>query len=205
MRLGVLGPAKDNFIGLARAAQYLVDEAHADRVVYVGDDGALERVVVGWARELVGENPTEEALFKRAAARCAKASAGEIERFVEGERARIRLKVFVSLPSPTSRSIEILDGRVVLFVHDKASLDEEDIAAATLLVFGKATEPMIRRVGARVFVAPGPIGAGGGGSVLLDDGSGGIRMEVISGTGSVTAHDFLSSAAAGKMRVQGGS
>lgn len=204
MRLGVLGPARDNLIGLARAAQYLVDEAHADRVVYMGDDAALERVVVGWARELVGANPTEEALFKRAAARCGKATSGEIERFVEGERARIRLKVFVSLASATSRTIEILDGRVVLFVHDKATLDEEDIVAATLLVFGKSNEPMIRRVGARVFVTPGPIAMGNGGSVLLDDGSGGIRVEVISATGAVTAQDFLAGASSGKVRIQGG-
>jgi hypothetical protein len=203
MRLGVLGPARDNLIGLARAAQYLVDEAHADRVVYVGDDAALERVVIGWARELVGANPTEEALFKRAAARCGKATAGEIERFVESERARLRLKVFVSLPA-TSRTIEILDGRVVLFVHDKATLDEEDIVAATLLLFGKASEPMIRRVGARVFVAPGPIATAGGGSVLLDDGAGGIRVEVISATGEVTAQHYISGAGSGKVRVQGG-
>src|SRR4051812_11213872 len=110
MRLGVLGPARDNLIGLARAAQHLVDEAQAERVVSLGDDTALERVVVGWARELVGANPTEEALFTRAAARCGKATAGEIERFVESGRARLRLKVFVSLASATSRTIEILDG-----------------------------------------------------------------------------------------------
>src|SRR3954454_21416087 len=109
MRLGVLGPAHNNFIGLARAAQYLVDEAHADRVVYMADDGALERVVVGWARELVGADPTEEALFKRAAARGVSASPGEIDHFVEGERARLRLKMFVSLPSGARRAVEILD------------------------------------------------------------------------------------------------
>lgn len=204
MRLGVLGPARENFIGLARAAQYLLDEAHADRVVYVGDDGALERVVVGWAREIVGANPSEEVLFKRAAARCARASADEVDRFVECERARLRLQVFVSLPSATSRTIEILDGRVVLFVHDKATLDEEDIAAASLLVFGKATEPLIKRVGSRVFVAPGPIGVGGGGSVLLDDGAGGVRIEIIAATGAVTAHEHLGAGVTGKMRVQGG-
>src|SRR5271163_1509380 len=108
MRLGILGPAHDDVIGLARAAQLLLDEAHAEKVIYLSDDGALERVVVSWAHEIVGENPSREALFQRAAARCATAAPGEIDQFVEGERARLRLGVFVSLPSGQSRTIEIL-------------------------------------------------------------------------------------------------
>jgi hypothetical protein len=125
-------------IGLARAAQILVDEAHAERVIYVADDGALEQVVVSWASEIVGANPSGEVLFDRAAARCARGTPDEIDLFVEGERARLRLEVFMSLPSGR-RTVEILDGRVVLFVFDKAHLDEEDIVAAQLIVFGKAS------------------------------------------------------------------
>src|SRR3954469_3930868 len=159
MRLGILGPAYDDMIGLARAAQLLLDEAHVEKVLYLSDDGALERVVVSWARDLVGDNPSGEALFERAAERCAAATPIAIDNFVESERARLRLNVFMSLPSGQSRTIEILDGRVVLFVYDKAMLDEEDIAAAQLLVFGKAREPLMRRVGARMFLSPGPIGS----------------------------------------------
>lgn len=205
MRLGILGPAYEDLVGLARAAQYLVDDAQAEKVVYLGDDGALERVVIGWAQEIVGADPREEALFDRAAGRCVKATSEEIDRFVEGERARLRLKVFVSLPGGSSRSIEILDGRVAIFLHDKASLDEEDIAAASLLVFGKSTEPLIRRVGARIFLSPGPIGAPNGGLAVLDDAAGGVRIEILNGAGVVTAQEhFGAPAGAGKMRVQGG-
>src|SRR5262249_40850974 len=127
VRLGILGPANGDMIGLARAAQVLVDEAHAEKVIYVADDGTLEQVVVRWASETVGANPSGEGLFNRAASRCATAAPADIDRFVEGERARLRLEVFVSLPSGQSRTIEILDGRVVVFVYDKAMLDEEDI------------------------------------------------------------------------------
>ena len=204
MRLGILGPACDDMIGLARAAQLLVDDAHAERVIYLAADGALERVVVSWAHEIVGTNPSDEVLFKRAAVRCARAAPDEIDRFVEGERARLRLSVFVSLPSGQSRTIEILDGRVVLFVYDKAMLDEEDIAAAQLLVFGKAREPLIRRVGARIFLAPGPIGCPTGGAALLDDGVGGVRIEIHGPGGVVTAHDQIGGPRPGKMKVQGG-
>jgi hypothetical protein len=204
MRLGILGPAHDDMIGLARAAQFLLDEAHAEKVIYLSDDGALERVVVSWAREIVGSNPSGQALFQRAAARCARAAPGDIDAFVDGERARLRLNVFVSLPSGQRRTIEILDGRVVLFVHDKATLDEEDIAAAQLLVFGKAREPIIKRVGTRVFMSPGPIGSPTGGAALLDDGADGVRVEILGPGGVVTAHTLVGGPRPGKMRVQGG-
>ena len=206
MRLGILGPAGGDMIGLARAAQLLLDEAHAEKVIYLADDGALERVVVSWAHEIVGTDPSDAALFERAAARCAQAEPGAIDHFVEGERARVRLGVFVSLPSGQSRTIEILDGKVVLFVYDKAMLDEEDIAAAQLLVFGKAREPLIRRVGQRVFMTPGPIGCPTGGAALLDDGAEGIRIEVLGPGGVVTAHEHIGGPPRNaKMRVQGGS
>lgn len=205
MRLGILGPAGGDLLGLARAAQFLVDEGQAEKVLYLADDGALERVVVGWAHEIVGSNPTEEALFKRAAARCAKGSPEEIDRFVDGERSRLRLKVYVSLPAEGSRSIELLDGRVTLFVYDKAALDEEDISAASILVFGKSAEPMIRKVGARIFVSPGPIGSPTGGMAILDDGAGGVKIEILDPSGNISAQDLLAATATGnKMKVQGG-
>lgn len=205
MRLGILGPAKGDMIGLARAAQILMDEAHAEKVIYLADDGALEQVVYSWASEIIGSNPSGEGLFKRAAARCAKAVPDDIDQFVEGERARLRLEVFVSLPSGERRTIEILDGRVVVFVYDKAVLDEEDIAAAQLLVFGRAREPLLKRVGARVFLTPGPIGCPTGGSAVLDDGVDGIRIEILGPGGVVTAHDEIGGPRPGKMRVQGAS
>ena len=152
----------------------------------------------------MGANPSDEALFKRAAARCAKAAPDDIDQFVEGERARLRLGIFMSLPPGHSRTIEILDGRVVLFVYDKAMLDEEDIAAAQLLVFGKAREPVIRRVGTRLFLAPGPVGCPTGGAALLDDGADGIRIEILGPGGTVTAQELVGGPRPGKMRVQGG-
>lgn len=204
MRLGILGPAHDDLIGLARAAQFLLDEAHAEKVIYLAGDGAMDRVVASWAHELVGANPSGEALFKRAAARCARAAPADIDKFVEGERARVRLGVFTSLPSTESRTIEILDGRVVLLVHDKAVLDEEDIVAAQILVYGKAHAPLIKRVGARVFVTPGPIGAPTGGAAVLDDGAEGVRVEILGPSGAVSASEHVGGPRPGKLRVQGG-
>jgi hypothetical protein len=204
MRLGILGPCQGDLPALAHAAQHLLDEARVERVIYLSEDDALEKIVFSWARDLVGGDPTEDALYDRAAARCATATAAEIDDFVAHERARLRLKVFVSLPRGRSRSLEILDGRVVLFVYDKAMLDEEDISAASLFVFGKSAASVIKKVGARTFLSPGPIGSDTGGSALLDDTGGGLRLEIINGSGVVTARDSIGPArASGKMKVQG--
>ena len=203
VRLGILGPAQGDLHALARGAQHLLDEAHAEKVIYLSDDDALDRVVEGWARGLVGSDPSEGALFDRAS-RCALASQDAIDAFVASERARQRLKVLVSLPQG-QRTIEILDGRVVLFVFDKGTLDEEDIVAASLLVFGKSSGPLIKKVGTRVFLSPGPLGSEEGGAALLDDGGGGVRIEVMNARGVVTARDAIGPPQAAKMRIQGGS
>jgi hypothetical protein len=204
MRLGILGPAHGDLQALARGAQYLLDEARADKIIYLSDDDAMDQVVAAWASGLVEDDPGEGALFDRAAARGSNASAEELDVFVQREQARLRLSVFVSLPGAPKRTIEILDGRVVLFVDDKAMLDEEDIAAAALLVFGKSAEPVVKRVGARTFLSPGPVGGPTGGRVVLDDGGGGIRIEIIDPQGAVTAREHLDPPRhSGRMRIQG--
>ncbi len=201
MRLGVLGPAAGDLPGLARAAQQLLDEHRVERVLYVGSDDALDRVVAGWARQIVGVD-AEHALFDRAARRCAAATAEEIATFVEGERARARLRVFASLPPAPKRTIELLDGRVVCLLFDKALLDEEDILGASVIVFGKSSTPLLRRVGSRVFVAPGTIGAEGGGIAVLDDEGGGIRIELRDAAGKIGLQEHV--AATAKIKVQAG-
>ena len=205
MRLGILGPAHGDLQALARGAQFLLDDARAEKIIYLSDDDAMDQVVAAWASGLVEDDPAEGALFERAAVRGANASADELDSFVDREQARLRLKVLVSLPRAPKRTIEILDGRVVLFVHDKAMLDEEDIAAAALLVFGRSAEPLIKRVGARTFLSPGPVGEAGGGRALLDDGGGGIKIELIDASGVVTSQGSVEPAKqASRMRVQGG-
>lgn len=202
MRLGILGPALGDLPALARGAQHLMDSAQADRVLYVGDDDALDRIVASWARNIVGANPSDAALFDRAAERCARGSAEDIDAFVARERALRRLRVLTSVP-PGQRSIEILDRHVLLFVFDKATLDTEDIGAVHVIVFGRSDEPLIRRVGSRTFVTPGPI-APRGGLLVLEDGPTGLQIEVRTPGGEVVASDTHALGAGGaRLKVQG--
>lgn len=190
MRLGILGPAQGNLPALARAAQRLLDEVQAEKVLYLAEDGALERVVASWARGIVGEDAEEQSVFERAARKCAHATSTEIDAFVALERARLRLKVLSSLPVG-QRTIEILGGRVALFVYDRDALSDLDLAGVSMLVFGRSEEPVLKRVGTRLFVAPGMIGSKMGGALLIDDGGSGIRVEVMNGSGVMTLRETL--------------
>ena len=86
---------------------------------------------------------------------------------------------------------------------------EEDKVPSTLktLVFGKSSEVMVKRIGSRVFVSPGPLGLAGGGLGVLDDGAGGLKIEVRDASGAVTAEEMVGGGPllpGVKMRVQGG-
>lgn len=190
MRLGILGPAQGNLPALARAAQRLLDDVQAEKVLYLAEDGALERVVASWARGIVGEDTEEQSIFERAARKCAQATSEEIDAFVALERARLRLKVLASLPVG-QRTIEILGGRVALFVYDRDALSDLDMAGSAMVVFGKREEPVFQRVGTRVFMAPGVIGSKSGGALLLDDSGSGIRVEVVNSTGAITLRENI--------------
>jgi hypothetical protein len=205
MRLGVLGPAQGDLPALAVRVQRLLDEQQVEKVIYLADDDALEQIVASWARDIVGDDMDEHAFFERAAMRCTAASSEEIDEFVASERARLRLKVLVSLPE-TRRLNELLGGRVALFVYDGETLSEEDLAGASLVVFGNSEEPVLQRVGTRLHVAPGAIVSKTGGCAVLDDGAGNVRIEILSASGDVTAREIMAApSAAARMWAHGNS
>lgn len=211
MRLGVLGPSNGDIVALAKAAQVIVDHTRVERVLYLGNDDALDRVVRAWASEIVGANPDESAMFARAAVACVKASSDEIDAFVASERARRRLRIYTTVPAPPGRTIELLDGRIAVFVYDKATLDEDDIAGASILVFGRSDKRLVHRVGSRTFISPGPLGAGstdgGNGIAVLDDEiAAGTLIEFLDLEGAVVHSEKIearSPRASGKLKIQG--
>jgi hypothetical protein len=175
----------------------------------LASDGALDVLVRAWARFLVGNNPNEDALFARAAVRCANASPQAIEAFVAAERARGRLRALASLPEGNKRTVEYFDGCVALFMYDKGILDEEDIIGASMFVYGRSAEPKVRRIGSRMFLTPGPLaGPKGGLAVLGEAPNGGVRVELRNIDGSIIQEDMFGGTGSMlpgiKMRVQGG-
>jgi hypothetical protein len=204
MKLGLLGPATGDVPSLLRSAEILVDVALVDRAIYLGEDDALERAVAVWARRLVGSDTSESGLYKHAADLAISGAPEDIDAFVATERRRMSLRVFESLPGGQARTLEMLSDRVSLFVFDKALLDEEDIYAATFIVYGRSEEPVVKRIGARWFIAPGRVGRAGGGVAVLDDAGDEVTITRYDASGKVSHHEALPTSRSTKMRVQGG-
>ncbi len=198
MRLGLLGPAGEETEKLLSAVTFLRDEQLVDRAVYLGVDGALDAVIQGFAEGLVGGDPKEDAMWTRAADACIEAEPASIDRFIAQERDRRSLSMFESLPTDATRVIELLNGKVTVMIYDKADLDEEDIVAASVLAFGKSPDPVIKKVGARWFLAPGTCGV-----LVLEDKPDGIYLAQHSAAGEELSVQKLSTARAARLRIQG--
>lgn len=202
MRLGLLGPSGGDIGALGRAAEFLLNTARVHRAIYLGNDGALDRAVAAWARKLVGDDPSDDNAWRRAADVAAKGTWEQIDKFVSTERSRMRLKTLEALPDAGARTIEMISDRVAVLIHDKALLDEEDILAANIICFGKNDAPLVKKIGTRWFMSPGLIGAEGG-LAVLDDETDEVVATVYDGTGTARQREVLSQARTAKMRVQG--
>jgi hypothetical protein len=156
MRIGLVGPGADAPSELERALTMLLQDATVRHVLYLGDDDAVDPLVARWA----GRGLDEDALLSQAAALAVNGSADEIATLLEADRAARRPLAVRKLPEPPSRAIEMLDRFIVLGVHDKAVLDEDDIASAHIIVYGKSDGPSLRRFGPRSFFTPGPVRSG---------------------------------------------
>jgi hypothetical protein len=200
MRLGVLGPANGNLRSLALAAHHLLDVEHADTVVYLASDDALDRVTKRWAQRIGGDDVLAGSLHHRAAERCVDATPEAIDAFVAIERSRARLARFVRLPDSPARALELVDGRAILLVHDKGVLDEDEIATAAVVVFGKSDVPVLTQLGGRTFLSTGPVDALEGGLALLDDEAGAIQIRMFDATGRLTSSTMSTTVSQVKVR-----
>lgn len=199
MRLGLLGPTGPNPEALERAARFLLSSAGAERVVYLGVDGALDLVVERWAAALVGGDPSERAIWQRART-CVAAQTGEIERFIARERDRRALRIFESFPA-NARTIEMLNGKLAVLIHDKAQLDEEDMLPAGFLVYGCSKEPLVKEVGRRWFISPGCLERFG--VMILEDLEDGVHLGLYDGAGRELHRQRLTAESGARVRVSG--
>ncbi len=197
MRIGLLGPGEDE--GLFReAARVLLDDADMEQVVYLGDAAFLEAATARWVRELdVG---SEDAFLRRALDVAMSGTPDEVEALLARDTLTARLAQIRKLPPPPARAIELIDDRVVVFVHDKSVLDEDDIANAAVVVYGRSREASLRRFGKRLFVTPGPLE--GRCVALIEDERDGAFVSLVDFSGKAVMREALS-AGSTKMTVAG--
>jgi len=194
VRLGLVGATGD-LAALARALRTAV--RLSDRVVYLASDLGFDDILAGWVTLLHAEG----SLRDRAAA-VLDADAVTLTQAVAAELARRELGNVHSL-SGASRAVEILLDRVVLLAADKTDLDEEDLLPASVIAFGRG-DALVRRVGSRVFVAPGPPSATAGVAVLTEEPSGAsLGLTLFNADGEEVQSTSLDLARAAKLRVQG--
>jgi hypothetical protein len=198
VRLALLGPSQGDVGALARAAHTALVRLGADRVVYLGADDALDAVAFAWARLIGALEPLEVR-----APELREADADDLDRALEAERHRARLSCLHTLVGPSQRAVELVHDRVLLLVEDKRELDEEDLLPASFIAFGKG-EPLIRRVGSRVFFCPGSPSKRSEGVLVLDEGqeAGAVLATLHDVDGAVLQREQLDTARSLKMKVQ---
>jgi hypothetical protein len=165
VRIGFLGPADGDLALLERAASFLLDQNVA-RVVYLGADGALDQCVVEWARRLVGDDPTDEGAWSRAASVAIQGDAVQIDAFVAAERQRMRLRALVSLPEDAPLSFETIGDVALVMATEGAPLDEEALENVLVVVRGDGDAPRFEEQGGRYWLDPGRLRAGAGVALL---------------------------------------
>src|SRR5262245_17490758 len=139
MRIGLLGPADGNLTLLRDAAEFLLKDCGVDQAVYLGsDEASVGQVVERWAQQVMGQSSAGEDAFLDEAVKLALEGDGaSIRALLSRDEQVRRLTALRCLPPPPARAVEVFDDKVVLFVHDKSLLDEEDIANAFLVVYGR--------------------------------------------------------------------
>ncbi len=103
------------------------------------------------------------------------------------------------MPGADTRLVELLNGKVAVMIHDKALLDEDDIASATYLVFGKSAEPLVKPIGSRWFLSPGPLESHG--IMLLEDGPDGVEMTLFDAQCREVRRERLSAGTSARLQV----
>lgn len=186
---------------VATAARKLQKELAADRVVYLGQDRVLDDVVGDWAVELVGPRADDASIMARATAQCLTADAEEIDEFLSRERQRTSLRMFESLAGERTKSVEMIGGKVAVMLHDKAHLEEEDILPATLLIFGRSKEPLVKLIGRRWFLSPGSFPDHG--VMVVEDTDEKLRATTYGSDFEPTHSQVLSAPKTLRMRVAG--
>ena len=153
MRIGLIGPVGQAQQKLERALELLTIDPAMRQVIYLGPDDAAGEVVAARARGGI----EREEFLRRGAELAQSGSADAIAQLLAEERTQSRMTLVRRLPEPPARAIEMLDTWIVLAVYDKAVLDEDDIANAHIIVYGRGDEPVLKRFGPRCFFTPGPL------------------------------------------------
>ncbi len=199
MKLGFVGPARGDLSKLRASCERLLFEFRVDRVFHLGADDSLDRAMRGWAEHL-GAPRDDDALLDEVAALAPDAPAEVLEALLERETRRARLSDVCDVTSSRGCHHEMIEDRVVLITNDHATVDDDDLANALVLVQGSSQRPELRITGGRAVLSPGDL-ARGGHAALLERVDNTLRVALIDARGKVTREGTLSLRGAARMEV----
>lgn len=187
--IAVVGPAGGAQAALEQTLDMLLADVSLRQVIYLGDDDAVGEVLA--RRREAGLS--RRSFLERAVELACDGGAKEIDALLAEHHATRRLSCVRRLPGAPALAVELLEKWIVLLVHDKAKLEEDDIANAHAIVYGRGSKPRFKRFGPRCFFTPGPLSLGHVGRLeLADDGS--LRMQMQDLTGKVVQTELLQAA-----------
>lgn len=184
-RVVAIGPA-------AGCEQTLIDVleralAHSDtrQVIYLGQDGAATAAV-----EKLRGGLSAEHFLTQAVEVALRGSATQVAALLASDARGQRLSLVRCLPPAPARAVEMLERWILLSVFDKAILDEDDIANAHVILYGKSDSSALTRIGPRCFFSPGPL-ANGRIGVLSVSNQGDLELHIEDLEGRILQQDEL--------------
>jgi len=191
MRIGVIGAAVDSERELHQAIELFLADPLLKQILYLSEDDAISRAVGQFSHE----NLSEEGFLTRAVGLACHGSADEIDELLEADRQAQRVSLLRTLPPKPACAIEMLEKWIILGVHDKAELEEDDVANAHVILYGESSEANIKRFGPRSFLTPGPLAKGWVGSLNLRS-DGALDLALLDLQGKILVSESVSAALA---------
>jgi uncharacterized protein YqgQ len=189
-RIAVIGAADDAPELLEQTLDRLLQDDTLRQIVYLGADDALDRAMATRTRSML----SQEAFLERSAKLACDGDPDAIDALLQERHAAQRLATVRRLPPTPALAVEMLEKWILVMVHDKGVLEEDDIANAHVILYGGSKKPYFKRFGPRCFFTPGPLTGGNIGCLELSEG-GELSIQLIDAGGEVVKTESLQGAA----------
>lgn len=189
-RIAIIGSAQGDAALLERTLDRLLEDDSLRQIVYLGDDDSLDAAMAARNQDTL----SQEAFLERGVELACTGDPDAIDALLQERHATQRLATVRRLPPTPALAVEMLEKWILVMVHDKGVLEEDDIANAHVILYGSTKKPYFKRFGPRCFFTPGPLSGGHVGRLELAD-SGDLAIQLVDAQGQVVQSESLQGAA----------
>ncbi|QQR89496.1 MAG: hypothetical protein IPJ88_15030 [Myxococcales bacterium] len=157
MQIALIGKLSSHVELLWRACELSLLERRVDRMMVLDTEQKVRAQLKTWNHGASSSQDAPHTKDQKIVELGVNGTSQQIESYLETEGIAQRTSDIHALPDLHTRIIEVMDGEIVFFIHDKSVLNEDDIASTKLIVYGKGDTLDLRAFGSRHFFCPGPI------------------------------------------------